>query len=127
MSWFAGGRGPPDPPRAGVKSESDSLTSGGSTVMPMRRQDPRYLGRASLSSFTLGRRAALVPPGVVGCGVGGLPGAQAVAGGVGPVEGVAGERLDQPPQGVGLVVAEALVEAAGQKARLLLAHQRLDL
>ena len=46
-----------------MKSESDSLTSGGSTVMAMRRQDPRYLGRASLSSLTLVSRAAMYSTG----------------------------------------------------------------
>src|SRR5919204_4746038 len=55
---------PPDPPTTtGVKSASESLTSGGSTVMPIRRQVPRYLGRASLSSLTLVSSAAMYSTG----------------------------------------------------------------
>src|SRR5918993_300365 len=88
---------------------------------------PEVLGAGVLVVLDAGQQGRHVLHRVVGLEVGGLPGDQAVAGGVGPVEGVAGERLDQPPQGGRLVVGEALLAAAGQKARLLLAHEGFDL
>jgi hypothetical protein len=47
----------------GVKSLSESLTSGGSTLMPMRRHSARYSALLSLSSLTDVSSAAMYSAG----------------------------------------------------------------
>ena len=47
----------------GAKFSSDSLTSGGSTLMPIRRHSSRYIASLSLSSPTLVSSAAMYSAG----------------------------------------------------------------